>query len=86
MDNFIFLDKRERKNVTSDEVRDLQCHFYSEDGLDVDDSDEDPTMGYETPVSQHKDSLYCSVRRNGKRRKFVHVEDMKYLEKRPCFK
>jgi hypothetical protein len=51
MDNFIFLDKKQRKNITSDQVRALECHFDSEDGLDLDDSDEHPTMDYETLVS-----------------------------------
>jgi len=28
--------------------------------LELDDSDEDSTIDYKTPVSQHKDSLYYS--------------------------
>lgn len=45
--------------VTSDELRDLICPD-CDNGLDSDNSGVDPTIDYETFISQHKDFLYDS--------------------------
>lgn len=59
MENYIFVDKGQRKRITSEELRALICPSDSEDGLEFDDSDDDPTVDYKTIVSQQKE-LYQS--------------------------
>jgi hypothetical protein len=54
MDSFIFIDKGPGKKKLH-QTKSWLCHV-----LDINDSDEDCTIDYETPVSQHKNSLYYS--------------------------
>ncbi|PSN44393.1 hypothetical protein C0J52_05755 [Blattella germanica] len=44
MDPFVYWDKGKRIVLTSDEMIAMVCPSESEDGLEFDDSDEDPTM------------------------------------------
>ena len=84
MNSFEYWDEGQRKVMTSNELMALECPSDSEDGLDFDDSDADPTVKYkdlqssdsesepetaaQTVNSNTKDSSVTAVHTSDKRR------------------
>jgi glutamate mutase epsilon subunit len=80
MDSCICIDKEPGKKKLH---QNKSWHFYV---LDLDDSDDDSTIAYETPVPQHKDSLYYSeskeaeILEEGKAKICHQEENLEFLQ------
>jgi hypothetical protein len=56
IDNIVLMENGHRKKISSDDLMVIMCPSYSEDGLENDYSDEDPTVQFSSLVPDSSDS------------------------------